>query len=164
MKKLFTLSLLLAAILFAFNSCKTEEEKKNLGSFKVDNVSYTINEATVKGYKSSNPDITNKYVFTFQSLNGDATQRVNLAISFPYNDIGINGTYILYGNSKQLDPWLSHYAETNGKSTHTYNNLVLGKCVVQRTGDKTFKVNFDFKPEAGMKVIGEFLGDATVTE
>ena len=164
MKKLFLFPLFLFGILFIFNSCKTEEEPKNLGSFTVDGVAYTINEAIVKGHKSSNPDLTNNYVFTFTSVNGDTSHRVNLAITFPYNDETINGNYVLYGNSKQLDSWMSHYAETKGKHTDTYNNLVMGKCNVIRTGDKNFRVSFDFKPEAGMKVTGEFLGEAEVTE
>ena len=163
MRKFFLLSLIAAGFLFVFNSCKTEDELKNLGSFTVDGVSYTINEAIVKGYKSKNPDITNNYVFTLTSLSGDNTKRVNLAVAYPYNSEGINGVYELYGTSNQLDPWLSHYAETTGKHTDTYNKLILGKCTIFRN-EKSFKVNFDFQPEAGMKVKGEFLGEAEVTE
>ena len=164
MKKILFFSLFIVGFLTIFQSCKTEEDVKNLGTINVDGVSYTINKGVVKGYKAAGPDATNKYTFTFTNIDGDQSKTLHFAISYPYNDISINGEYVLYGSSKQLDSWSSYYAETSGKHTDTYNNLVVGSIKVSRNSLNNFKVNFDIRPQAGQKIKGEFNGDAEVTE
>lgn len=166
MKKLLFLFILFVGFGAVLVSCKSDDEElKNLGTMVIDDVEYTINKATVRGYRSTNGNKNNDYVFTFTSINGNDTSReVVLAISYPYNDLSMNGQYLLAGSAKRLDQWISHYAMTYGKHTDTYNNLQTGKCTVARLELNKFKVTFDFVPQSGQKVKGAFEGDVELSE
>lgn len=165
MKKLISSFLLLLAFSLVFISCSRDDDDSSSNNYlQIDNGSkLSISNASVAGFKASDASEENYYTISLTNVSGTTSKTASLAIFFPYNQ-SIDGTYTITSTTRKLDDWLTSYAEFNGSSLQSYNDLTQGTCTVKRNSTNDFTVSFSYKTVSGKTISGEYSGKVTIQE
>jgi len=166
MKKLISGFLLLLAISLVFISCNRDDDSGSSSNnyLQIDNGSkLSISNVAINGFKASDASEENYYTISLSNVSGTTSKTASLAIYFPYNQ-SIDGTYTITSTTRKLDDWLTNYAEFNGSSLQSYNDLTQGTCTVKRNSTNDFTVSFSYKTTSGKTVSGEYSGKVTIQE
>lgn len=152
--------LLLSVCALSLTNCKKDELKEPAyGDISVDGVPFKIYYPSLIVRKGATATDDTVYLFKFRSGSiADGQQEVQVAVSYPFNDTTVNGTYTAGAANRKLDPWGTYYYKANGGASAQLNNPTSGSCTVAKSGTDYYNLSFNFKLQNGPAISGTFSG------